>query len=414
MYMNNLTSTYNNLPLTQLSEPLFSTGYEPSLISSASTVPLSISLSLEMSTKDLFKHPQGTFERLTSTNYASWKNNMTRLLQALGVWKVINGTEVRPHDPVRDEYFDRQGYFDRDAFEYDVRRAHRKIEKFEALCATANAALYNACSVSVRVYIDAIESPSQIWTTLQQRLDSTSTSIGRQALYSAFSELRPKPGAPIGDYFSQLLEIRNQIVGTNEAISDAAFKTHLFKTLPPVFAITAKIQQNRTDNPSIEQIIDALKQDEAARSIETLPDAATEAFHSAGPARRHGGKQRYNRVPYDRGSKPSGSRWCTICENPSHTTEDCWYKESGVRGKRSPNIGTDQNSKHESMQEENLKARIICFHCGGEGHRATRCSLKIKGEEARARYMKDKDQEGKAYIATGSVGHGEKDAGTGY
>jgi hypothetical protein len=289
MYMNNLTSTHNNLPLTQLSEPLFSTGYEPSLISSASTVPLSISLLLEMSTKDLFKHPQGTFERLTSTNYASWKNNMTRLLQALGVWKVINGTEVRPHDPVRDEYFDRQGYFDRDAFEYDVRRAHRKIEKFEALCATANAALYNACSVSVRVYIDAIESPSQIWTTLQQRLDSTSTSVGRQALYSAFSELRPKPGAPIGDYFSQLLEIRNQIVGTNEAISDAAFKTHLFKTLPPVFAITAKIQQNRTDNPSIEQIIDALKQDEAARSIETLPDAATEAFHSAGPARRHVG-----------------------------------------------------------------------------------------------------------------------------
>jgi hypothetical protein len=197
MYMNNLASTHNHLALTQLSEPLFSTGYEPSLISSASTVPLSISLLLEMSTKDLFKHPQGTFERLTSTNCPSWKTNMTRLLQALGVWKVINGIEVRPHDPVCEEYFDRHGYFERDAFEYDVRRAHRKIEKFEALCATANAALYNACSVSICVYIDAIESASQIWTTLQQRLDSTSTSVGRQALYSAFSELRPKPGAPI-------------------------------------------------------------------------------------------------------------------------------------------------------------------------------------------------------------------------
>jgi hypothetical protein len=62
------------------------------------------------------------------------------------------------------------------------------------------------------------------------------------------------------------------------------------------------------------------------------------------------------------------------------------------------------------MQEE--KARIICFHCVGEGHRATRCSLKIKRKEARARYMKNKDQEGKAYIA--SVGHGGKDAGIGY
>jgi hypothetical protein len=347
MYMNNLTFTHNHLPLTQLSKPLFSTGYEPSLISSASIVPLSISLLLKMSTTDLFKHPQGTFKRLTSTNYASWKNNMMRLLKALGAWEVINGAKVRPHNPVREDYFDRQGYFDRDAFEYDIRRAYRKIKKFQALCATANAALYNACSVSVRVYIDEIESPSQIWTTHQQRLDSTSTSVGRQALYSAFSELRPKPGAPIGDYFSQLLEIRNQIAGTDEAISNAAFKTHLFKTLPLAFAITTKIQRNRTDNPSIEQIIDALKQDEAACSIETLPDAATEAFHSAGPARR--GKQRYNCGSYDRSSKPSGSRWCSIWENPRHNTEDCWYKESGVRRKRSPNIGTDQDSKHESM-----------------------------------------------------------------
>jgi hypothetical protein len=204
------------------------------------------------------------------------------------------------------------------------------------------------------------------------------------------------------------LKYLTKFFGTNEAISDAAFKTHLFKTLPPVFAITAKIQQNRMDNQSIEQIIDALKQDEAVRSIETLPDAVTKAFHSAGPARR--GKQRYNRGPYDRSSKPSGSRWCSICENPIHNTEDCWYKESGVRGKCSPNIGTDQNSNHESIQEE--KTRIICFRCGGEGHRATRCSLKIKGEEAHARYMKDKDQDGKAYIA--SVGHSKKDAGTGY
>jgi hypothetical protein len=167
----------------------------------------------EMSTTDFFKHPKGTFERLTSTNYASWKNNMTRLLKAVGAWKIVNGTEVRPADPVRDDYFDRRGDFDRTAFEFDVRRAHKKIEKFETLCEDANAALYNSCSVPVRIYIDDVDSPSEIWTTLQQRLDSASTSVGRQALYFAFSELRPKPGAPIGDYFLQLLEIRNQIAG---------------------------------------------------------------------------------------------------------------------------------------------------------------------------------------------------------
>jgi hypothetical protein len=81
----------------------------------------------------------------------------------------------------------------------------------------------------------------EIWTTLQQRLDTASTTVDGQALYLTFSNLRPEPGAPIGDYFAQLLEIRNQIAGSDEAISDAAFKTHLFKTLPPAFEVTAKI-----------------------------------------------------------------------------------------------------------------------------------------------------------------------------
>jgi hypothetical protein len=112
MYTNKITSTHKNLSLAQLLKPRF-TGHEPSPNPSASTFTISpstsLSLLLKMSTTDLFKHPQGTFERLTSTNYASWKNNMTRLLKALGVWKIVDGTKVGPHDPVREDYFDRQG-----------------------------------------------------------------------------------------------------------------------------------------------------------------------------------------------------------------------------------------------------------------------------------------------------------------
>ncbi|CCX15140.1 Protein of unknown function [Pyronema omphalodes CBS 100304] len=47
-------------------------------------------------------------------------------------------------------------------------------------------------------------------------------------------------GAPISDYFSSLLEIRHQIVGSSEAISDVAFQTHIFSSLPPVFEVNAE------------------------------------------------------------------------------------------------------------------------------------------------------------------------------
>jgi hypothetical protein len=50
--------------------------------------------------------------------------------------------------------------------------------------------------------------------------NTTSTAVGRQALYQQFISMNPVPGAPIGDYFSSLIEIRNQIVGSSEAVTN--------------------------------------------------------------------------------------------------------------------------------------------------------------------------------------------------
>jgi len=43
--------------------------------------------------------------------------------------------------------------------------------------------------------------------------------------------LKPTIGEPIQSYFSQLMEIKNQLASSDEAISDASFKTHIFTTL---------------------------------------------------------------------------------------------------------------------------------------------------------------------------------------
>jgi hypothetical protein len=84
-----------------------------------------------MGNTDLFKHPKGTFERLTTTNYASWKNNMTRVLMALNAWEIVNGTKVEPADPIRGDYFDRRGVFNRAYFEYDVSQATGRLRNSE-------------------------------------------------------------------------------------------------------------------------------------------------------------------------------------------------------------------------------------------------------------------------------------------
>ena len=73
--------------------------------------------------------------------------------------------------------------------------------------------------------------------------------------------LKPVKGKPIGEYLSDLMEICNQIAGMPEEIPDVACKTHIFTSLPPIFDMTHKIQQNRAD-ATVESIIDALKEDE--------------------------------------------------------------------------------------------------------------------------------------------------------
>jgi hypothetical protein len=99
--------------------------------------------------------------------------------------------------------------------------------------------------------------------------------------------MKPIPGIPIGDYFSSLLEIRNQIVGSSEAISDIAFWMHIFSSLPPVFEVIGKILQNRAD-ATIEEIIDALKEDERIRAMQTQPATTTDIYYSSSNNHRSG------------------------------------------------------------------------------------------------------------------------------
>lgn len=116
-----------------------------------------------------------------------------------------------------------------------------------------------------------------MWHILRKRLDTASSSMGRQALYQAFTNLRTTPGKPIGDYFAELLRIRNEIAGTAETIPDVAFRTHIFNTIPLIFEITGRIMACQP-NLTAEQLVDALKEDERLRTLRTNHPETTDAY----------------------------------------------------------------------------------------------------------------------------------------
>ena len=59
-------------------------------------------------------------------------------------------------------------------------------------------------------------------------------------------DLSPKPGAPINDFFLHLVKLKNEIASTLEEISDIAFRTKVFCSMPTSFKVTVKIRTNQT------------------------------------------------------------------------------------------------------------------------------------------------------------------------
>ena len=84
--------------------------------------------------------------------------------------------------------------------------------------------------------IDHLDHPADMWHILRERLDTAASSMGKKALYQAFTNLRPIPGKPIGDYFAELPHIRNEITGTAEAIPDEGERLRTLHTNHPASA----------------------------------------------------------------------------------------------------------------------------------------------------------------------------------
>ena len=149
--------------------------------------------------KDIFNHLKGSFERLTNSNYAPWKNNVRRLLRSIKAWDITEGHEqLSPLPP--------GGINSQTAAVIAARARSRDFEQWRE---DAAGVLYNACSAPIRIYIDNTDGSEDMWLALSERLDTTSTAVGCQALYQKFMTLWPAPGKSIGEYLASLLEIQN-------------------------------------------------------------------------------------------------------------------------------------------------------------------------------------------------------------
>lgn len=181
-----------------------------------------------MPSKDTFKHPKGSYERLGGTKYPTRSNSTHRLLRALRAWPIIAGEEFAPVIPAAGIGLS------------GIAKEKKDLDDFVQWRGDDALVIYNSCSATLRSYIDKIDYPKAMWDTLDKQLNTGKSAIGRQAIFRQYMELKPTPGESSGDWFTKLLELKNQVGGTPEAITAVMFKTHEFISLPVSFEVTSK------------------------------------------------------------------------------------------------------------------------------------------------------------------------------
>jgi len=212
----------------------------------------------------VFKHPLETIALLNDTNYACWKADCEQVLHGIKAWGIVM-EEEEPENPKGMSKADIHG--------------RKTYEDFTTRSAQTGAIIYGSCSPEVKTHLNQVKDPVRMWEILTEPMDTANTTGSRLTLFRQFSQVRLVPGQPISIYFSQLLNITNQLAGTSEAVPDMVLRNHIFTRLPEMFKTSIKLLQSRADI-TIHQIMSDLKECEQNEALAMKPDAVSEALYS--------------------------------------------------------------------------------------------------------------------------------------
>jgi len=320
-----------------------------------------------------FKTDHGNLPKLTEENYPVWKQKICQVLIAKKAYNIITGVKLLPvgHSVA----------------------LHLLQESWHDRADKAPAQIHLGCHDELLPLIDDIDDSVQMWETLRNRLDNTSTKLSRTQVLRKFTAARPSPDETVTPYFTKLIAFRKKLIGTTENITDDAMKTHIFTTLSNSYETTIQILEQQIPAPTAQQCMDAfLEYAEQTTLTQEIGDASTgAALYSCGGNRGCGsGRGRGGRGGRRGGGRGNGcqKQKCTYCKMDNHTTEAC-------RKRKHTETDTNTGSKNIGGTNTSRNDERICCHCGLSGHFKSHC-IHFK----RAWDQRNKVNKGTALLAT--------------
>ena len=261
-----------------------------------------------------YKSKFGSIKKLDNSNYAIWKGDVTVILQAMGAYAIVNGEEEEPAAG-------------------NTAAARTAIADYQKRRAYAISAIRFSCTNEAAMYVNGLTDPTEMWQILKERLDLTTSYIGRTSIVAQFQNARPIAGESISVYVARLQAFQLQLQGSTEEITEQALRTHVYTTAPPEFK-TAIGYLKRTPDVTISNLITVLKETEEENKVEAaiVDSKSGTGLYARGRGGRGGRRGRGGRGGRggQGGSGGKGTklnRGCTYCRMDNHTTQNCWKRQ---------------------------------------------------------------------------------------
>jgi len=275
----------------------------------------------------MYRCKYGETSKLTHYNYSRWKRDIEFFLQAESALGIVLGDEIHP----------------------GAGRGAGGSE-FDRKSGKAAAMINASCHSSVKTYINGMRDPHLMWEELKTKLDTSNTRAGRTAILRHFNQLRPNPGSSIAEYITLLLDCRQELEGSEQAIQDETFITHLVTTLPAECnSIVDIITHQPIERQTIDYVIATLVEWETSRrnrKLEVGSNASAGTTMTSGNAlnvsSQHGRSWSFVRSWPKRKPRASfasprsitpGSVTCWYWNKKGHQQANCFTKRRAERGR---------------------------------------------------------------------------------
>ena len=283
----------------------------------------------------VYRCKYGEINKLTHYNYARWKRDIEFFLQAESALSIVLGDEVHPGGRVaRGTEFDRRS-------------------------GKAAAIINASCHGSVKTYINGMRDPHLMWEELRTKLDTSNTRAGRTAILRHFNQLRPTPGSSIAEYVTLLLDCRQELEGSEQAIQNETFITHLVTSLPAECnSIVDIITHQPIERQTVDYVIATLVEWETSRrnhKLEVGSNATVGSTMITGNA-LHVRSQQVRVRNSGRFRPKSSPRANFVSSRPSSTISlTCWY--CNKKGHRQANCFAKRRADRARLERSGLQKR---------------------------------------------------------